>query len=570
YMVPDHLVFIEHLPLTRNGKIDRHQLTTHTPTPTPPQPPTQTQTPPENSVEQLLVAVWRKAFERDVVGVHDNFYALGGHSLKALEIVGLLQRDGYTISANDLFRHPTIRESAHAVRPVVTSPGVSTRPNPDEGFALSPVQHRFFQRDLFDRNIFNSPYLIALNERVDPDIIEEAVRKVVQTHRILTARFQEQAPGEWRQCYQEPRTERSIARVDLGSIPLSEHESTISARCAALQHEFDLGTGHLYRVVLFEDYQHRRQQVLFFLFHHLVFDRTSWEVFLDEFRRHCVGERVTPNRSISYDDWCLRLERYANDGSFTDAVTHWQTVVARGEPFLPDKRPRSYALQKEMVHHTTRPLCSADHVSSLDRAVQTYQANAFHLVLAAFSHACHDLQPRTSLPLYLISAQRESFLADADITRSVGFFAGAYPLRIDISADGSIPKTVENVKEAVFSTPSGGLDYLMLRYMPSLQRRYDGLDHPYPMLFHYANDRDATPHGFSTPLKLPIGLTHSLNNPSAYLMNVTAVLDSTGLDLTIYYSRVHFRAATIRQLARSFEQHLKHVILADGDPGVAP
>jgi non-ribosomal peptide synthase protein (TIGR01720 family) len=243
-------------------------------------------------------------------------------------------------------------------------------------------------------------------------------------------------------------------------------------------------------------------------------------------------------------------------------------MVARGEPFLPDKRPRSYALQKEMVHYTTRPLYGAEHVSSLDRAVETYQANAFHLVLAAFSQACRDLQPRTSLPLYVMSAQRESFINDADITRSVGFFAGAYPLRIDISADGTIRQTVENVKQALFTTHRGGLDYFLLRFMPSLGRRYDGLDHPYPLLFHFVNDRDRTPHGFSTPLEIPVGVTHSPDNPSAYLMNVTAVLDSAGLKLTIYYSRAHFRATTIKQLSRSFKQHLQDIILKDNHPRV--
>jgi non-ribosomal peptide synthase protein (TIGR01720 family) len=562
YMVPDQFVHLGHLPLTQNGKIDRHKLTTHTPTPQEPRP----HTPPDTSVEKLLVAAWRKAFERDVVGVDDNFYALGGHSLKALEIISLLQQSGHTLSASDLFRHPTIREVAHTVRPLMTGGDASTRSNPDEGFVLSAVQHRFFQRDLVDRNIFNSPFLIALNEHVDPDVIEEAVLRIVHTHRILTARFEEHVAGGWRQFYQTPGTRRCFTRVDLGSVPPAEHETAISARCAALQHEFDLSEGHLFRVVLFENYQHRHRQALFVLFHHLVFDRTSWEVFLDEFRRHCVNEPISPNRSISYFEWCLRLERSAGEGSFTDAVTHWQTMVARGEPFLPDNRPRAYALQKEMVTYTARPLYGAEHVSSLDRAVETYQADAFHLVLAAFTQACRDLQPRTSLPLYVMSGQRESFLDDADITQSVGFFAGAYPLRIDTSDDGTIRETVENVKQAILTTPRGGLDYFMLRFMPSLGRRYDGLDHPYPLLFHFINDRDRTPRGFSTPLEIPVGLTHSPDNPSAYLMNVTAVLGSAGLKLTIYYSRAHFRATTIEQLSRSFKKHLQDNILTDNKP----
>ncbi|AEV75486.1 amino acid adenylation enzyme/thioester reductase family protein [Mycolicibacterium rhodesiae NBB3] len=558
YMVPDRFEHTDRLPLTNNGKIDRQTLATYSARSTTRQP----HTPPETSMEQLLVTLWCKVFERDVVGIDDNFYALGGHSMKALEIISLLQASGHTLSASDLFRHPTIREVAHAVRPLSPRADTSIQSSPDEGFALSAVQHRFFQRDLVDRGIFNSPFLIMLNEYVDPAIVEDAVLRTVQSHRILTARFEEFSGG-WRQYYQSPVARRCFTRVDLAGVTPVDHVAAISARCAALQHDFDLSEGHLYRVLLFENYQHRNRQVLFFLFHHLVFDRTSWEVFLEEFRRHCVNEPIPPNRSISYSEWCLRLQRYADEGSFTDAARFWQTMVRRGEPFLPDTLQSPFALQSEMLHYTTRPLHGPEFISGLDGAMETYQANAFHLVLAAFGEACRDLQPRTSLPLYVMSAQRESFLADADITRSVGFFAGAYPLRIDLSADGIIRETVENVKHALFASPREGLDYFMVRYMPSLRERYDGLDHPYPLLFHFINDRDRTGNGFSTPLEVPVGLTHSPHNPSAYLLNVTAVLDSAGLKLTFYYSRAHFHADTIERLSRSFEQHLQDIVLTD-------
>ncbi|MBX7135058.1 MAG: hypothetical protein K1X67_20525, partial [Fimbriimonadaceae bacterium] len=112
----------------------------------------------------------------------------------------------------------------------------------------------------------------------------------------------------------------------------------------------------------------------------------------------------------------------------------------------------------------------------------------------------------------------------------------------------------------------GGLDYFMLRFMPPFRGRYDSLDHPYPMLFHYVDNRERTARGFSTPLEMPVGLTHSPDNPSAYLMNVTAVLESAALKLTIYYSRAHFRATTAQKLSQSFAKHLQHVICPENPP----
>ncbi|WP_394835269.1 amino acid adenylation domain-containing protein [Pendulispora rubella] len=558
YMIPNRFVQLPKLPLTGSGKIDRRKLSTLS------EPPAHAVTvaEPRTPVEASLAAVWCEAFGLDTVSVHDNFYALGGHSLKALQIVSLLQKRGHALSVSDLFRHPTIRElAAGAVRTLEAKPNADEPASvgPGDGISLSAVQHRFFQRDLVDRDIFNSPFLVALNEPVAPALLQQAVHGILERHPILTVRFQEHAPGRWRQHYREPDPGQYFLRVDLSSIPVPEHDATISAHSAALQRRFSIAEGHLCRVLLFENYQHRRGQVILFLFHHLVFDGISWEVFTDELQRHCRNEPIPGRRSTSYAEWSQRLERYAQERSFAEAAAHWQGVVSRGQPFLPDEMPRPYALQKEMVHHVTRPLRSAADVSTLHRAVQFYQANAFHLVLAAFCCACRDLQPRTSLPLYVMSAQRESFFDDVDLSQSVGFFAGAYPLCIDMLPDGEVPVVAQDVKNALLGVPKGGLDYFVSRFMPSLVGRYDGLEHAYPMLFHYVNQERASS-DFCTPLPLPVGLTHSPDNPSAYLVNVTAALDPGGLQLTIYYSQAHFRAGTIEALSMAFERHLQRLV----------
>ncbi|WP_131809353.1 non-ribosomal peptide synthetase [Mycobacteroides immunogenum] len=554
YMVPDHLVRCAQLPLTPNGKIDRRALCTRPIAPSS----RHAHPPPNKPVEKLLAALWCSVFGRDAVGLDENFYALGGHSLKALQIVSLLRTRGYALSVSDLFRHPTIRAVAPVVRHLDTASWAPQAVTSSDGFPLSAVQNRFFQRDLVDRNMFNSPFLVELMEPIAADLVEEAVRSIVRRHRILTARFEEHGPGRWRQHYQESEPKECFARVDLGRLPPSEHNAAIHAYGSAIQNQFAISSGHLYRVVLFDNYRHSRRPALLFLFHHLVFDGASREIVLDELRRHCRGEPIRGGGAAPYDEWCVRLRRYATEGSFAPNAAALQTMVARGEPFLPDSNPRRLAFQREMRHHRTRPLDGGTDVSRLEYAVETLQANVLHLLLAAFGHACHELQPRTSLPLYVMSAQRESFLDDVDLTQSVGFFAGAYPVLLDISP-GDIDRTAQNVKEVLLSTPKAGLDYLVTRFMSVAGGPYEGLDHPYPMLFHYADERDRGSHGFCVPLKIPVGSTHSPRNPSAYLINVTATLDAEGLGLTIYYSGAHFDQITISRLARSFERHLRDI-----------
>jgi AMP-binding enzyme C-terminal domain/AMP-binding enzyme/Phosphopantetheine attachment site len=110
YMVPAYFVMLDQLPLTPNGKLDRRAL----PAPSELRPQTETvYLAPRNELEKLVAKVWQETLQLDQVGVHDNFFDLGGHSLLMLRIQGkvrtLFNRD---LSIVEMFRYPTISSMA--------------------------------------------------------------------------------------------------------------------------------------------------------------------------------------------------------------------------------------------------------------------------------------------------------------------------------------------------------------------------------------------------------------------------------------------------------------------------
>src|SRR5262249_25436900 len=113
YMVPSTFVLLDELPLTPNGKIDRKSL----PAPEAQRPDWQGSfVPPRNPTEEMLSRLWGEVLGVERVGVHDNFFDLGGHSLQAAQLAGriskALQRD---VSVKALFLHPTVEALAAAV-----------------------------------------------------------------------------------------------------------------------------------------------------------------------------------------------------------------------------------------------------------------------------------------------------------------------------------------------------------------------------------------------------------------------------------------------------------------------
>ncbi len=119
YMVPSQIVRLEQIPLTRNGKVDYAEL------PTPPQQRpelTTVYTPPRNDTEAWLVDAWVTALRIDRVGVHDDFFDLGGDSISAIQIGARAASAGLRLDPNLLFQHSTIAElAARVALPIETN-----------------------------------------------------------------------------------------------------------------------------------------------------------------------------------------------------------------------------------------------------------------------------------------------------------------------------------------------------------------------------------------------------------------------------------------------------------------
>ena len=109
YMVPAHIQVLESLPLTPNGKIDRKAL------PKPDVASTRYE-PPCDTTEQHLAEIWQQVLKRDSVGMNDNFFGLGGHSLLLMQVHNHLQPDYPALKVIDLFGYPTIRALAGHLR----------------------------------------------------------------------------------------------------------------------------------------------------------------------------------------------------------------------------------------------------------------------------------------------------------------------------------------------------------------------------------------------------------------------------------------------------------------------
>lgn len=140
YMVPAAFVFLEALPLLPNGKVDRKAL----PAPDMTRPDLEKAfVAPRTPVEETLAGVWREVLGLDKVGVHDNFFDLGGASIQSLEIISKAGEAGLQLSLEMLFEHQTIAELAAALGSGASEPAQAEAKETPQ----SPSTHTEVQRE---------------------------------------------------------------------------------------------------------------------------------------------------------------------------------------------------------------------------------------------------------------------------------------------------------------------------------------------------------------------------------------------------------------------------------------
>jgi amino acid adenylation domain-containing protein/non-ribosomal peptide synthase protein (TIGR01720 family) len=273
YMVPAAIVPLHRLPVAASGKLDRKAL------PAPDFTALATGTPPRDARQGVLCALFGEVLDLPGVGVDDDFFALGGDSIVAIQLLIRARKAGLALSLRDVFRHRTAAALAAAagVASTVDARSVLLAPLPGEEDAaevlpLSPLQEGFFFHAHLDpaSEVYAVRLTVDLTGPLDVPALRRAARALLDRHAPLRATFRQRPDG---------RVVQLIAQsVEL---PWSDVDAP-----------FDLGTGPLVRAALIRRGDERHELVL--RFHHIVADGWSVSVLLRELLAGYGGADLPP------------------------------------------------------------------------------------------------------------------------------------------------------------------------------------------------------------------------------------------------------------------------------------
>ena len=449
FMVPQAVVTLRSLPRLPNGKIDWKAL---------PEPEAEAlagdRVEPRTPIEQVLAGAWAEVLGIDPPGAGDNFFDLGGHSLRATQLVTRLrQLLQVELAVRDLFQWPTIALLAERVEEVRRrAAGLEAPPvvpvARDRPLPLSFAQQRlwFLYRMQPQSSYYNIPVVLEFRGELDVGVLRGTLGVVVRRHESLRTTFYEDAGGEPRQRIGPPSVP-PLPVVDLSALPkavaAAEADRQIRAEVAR---PFDLGTGPIFRALLFRRGAGDHLGVL--NQHHITADGWSTAVLVREvaaaYRALLAGERpLLPELEIQYADFASWQREWLRGEVLEAHIAYWREQLRGAPPLLelPSDRPRP--------------------------AVRTHRgANAFRQLAAGLDNRLAALARRSGVTLFMALAaavqallrsicRRDDVVIGTDVANRnrgeteglIGFFINQLALRTDLSGDPTWAELLERVRE---------------------------------------------------------------------------------------------------------------------------
>jgi amino acid adenylation domain-containing protein len=557
-LVPAAFVILGALPLLPNGKVSRASL------PPPDSPvPRASAAAPRTPAEEMLAWLWCEVLGVPEIGVHDDFFERGGHSLLAARLLARVRSIfGVDLPLRTLFAAPTIARLAQAIvaaRRERRNDPVPVEPVPRDGnLPLSFAQERlwFIDQWIPESPAYNIPAAVLLRGPLDVAALGAALAAIVRRHETLRTTFAA-VEGNPVQII-HPGMTVPLPVVDLEALGLEALGEGGEAGWRALAGEearrgFDLWSGPLLRTSLLR--LGAADHVLVVNLHHIISDGWSMGVLIEELRALYVAfhEGRPPQLAplpVQYVDYAVWQRRLAERKTLAGDLDWWRGLLADAPAALelPADRPRPlWSIHRGAVEKAALP---AELTGRLRELARQGDVTLFMILLAAFELLLARLAGVEDLVVGTALAQRTP-----EVEGLIGLFVNLLALRGDLSGDPSFVELLARTRRATLEAHDHR-DVPFEKLVAALEPVRDPGRHP---VFQVAFTLQNAP--MPEPLLPGLDLEIEQLDSGTARFDLTLLLHEVdgGLAGALERSADLFDAATVRRLLSSFESLLRGI-----------
>ncbi len=558
YMIPSVFVWLEKIPLTPNGKIDRNAL----PEPDSYRPNLETEyVAPTTENEKILTNILQQLLGLERVGIRDNFFELGGDSILSIQVIARAKQAGLVITPKQIFENPTVEGLATVA---VKGKAVQAEQGLVSGaVVLTPIQRRFFELDFSEPHHWNQSLMLETDQVLDPEILKQVVAKLLEHHDLLRLRFRS-GNGSPQPIIAEPEKQIPFSYFDLSALPPDKQLAEIEHKAAALQASLNLQDGPILHVAYFKR-DNRQADRLLIIIHHLVVDTVSWRILSEDipllYNQIKQGKPAQlPPKSTSFQYWAQQLAAYGSQHIPQEEIAFWREMTALEFHGLttdfergPNDEASLLLVQEQLDSTLTRQL--------LKEIPPRLNVQFADVLLTTLLRAMGRWNGQHKLWLELEGHGRENLFDDVDLSRTVGWFTTLYPVYLDISGIAEPLPALQKVKEQMRRIPTNGIGFGLLKYFAEdaeLKEKLAGLPHA-DIIFNYLGQFE-TNHSTSGTFRPITDIKMVERSPKALRPNLwdisISIVDGI-LSLRVAFSRNYFKEENVRQFVGFYSDELK-------------
>ncbi|MBF0318982.1 MAG: amino acid adenylation domain-containing protein [Nitrospirae bacterium] len=555
YMIPAHFIHIGAFALNASGKIDKSAL----PLPEDVRPANVEETP-TDPVELQILNAFIGVLGKKHIGIYDNFFTLGGDSIKAIQLASRLAADGLDIGVSHIYQHPCVARLA----PLAGKKSLGVKQRQLTGpVPLTPVQSWFFETHVNTVHHFNQSVMLRSGGRLEASLVRKVLTEITGRHDALRMNFT-RVNGSKKVLQQYgpntgfPELEVMDFRgVEGAMAEITEHAESLGAG-------FSLETGPLIKAAI---YRVDDGDMLFITIHHLVVDMVSWRILLEDISRAYdeVAEGRDykfPQKTDSFKSWAEFLASYAQSDELLGEISYWSRLDATDIMPLPpdfDNCPNGTISD---IKRTAFSLSEMFTDMILTRAGAAYNTDIPDLLVTALLRALKLWCGIERTAIDMEWHGRGWITEDIDLSRTVGWFTALYPVVLALPPTDNPGAQIKYIKEALRQVPQKGIGYGIVKYMtPTNLKQSITVDIKPKICFNYLGQFEQLP----SENRLRVDSTFNLSDSSGkmeflYDMDINAYITDGRLNVAISMDGSRFKDDTVQYVGHCYEKSLTELI----------
>lgn len=552
YMIPLYFVQMKSMPLTQSGKVNKSKL------PEPQIKFLEEYLAPRDRKEFIIVDIFQEVLNIEKIGINDNFFTIGGDSIKVIQIVSKLKNRGFDVSSKNIFEFPTVQELARMINVLE----INDEQSIVEGeVSLIPIQHYFFSNEV-DQHHYNQSVMLYSEEQLDEGKIKEVFQKLQEHHDAL------------RMICKCNEGKYSLYNKGIDNFPVSLNIYNLKNETGAkeklisysnhIQRSIDIENGPLMKLGLFHLDDGDR---LLIVIHHLVIDGVSWRIIFEDieslYKQAKRGDKLTlPFKSISFMDWSNKLIKYAKSSKLLKEKSYWNEIgkqeIISLEKDIDDENFNNNdldSMQFILDETTTNNL--------LTKTNQAYGTAINDILLCGLGYGIKKTFGNEKVIIFLEGHGREDIFPNTNLSRTIGWFTSLYPVLLDMKYKHNLSMQLKFVKESLHQIPEKGIGYGVLKYLTPLELKENiKFDNKHQIEFNYLGQFDSDLKQMSqfSVTQEYSGETESLNREINYNFSFTGIIAEGKLTISVNYKKKYYSKKRISNLLDNYKKSLIDII----------